>query len=190
MNVHPQASTASPAESVLAGYFRAKDTNRPHLLDRVFSVDARLEVRNASPAIAFPAVTIGREQIGDILVRQFGRTCENVYSFYLSRPAGVVGQFICPWLVGMTDKESRTVRVGCGTYRWSLTYEPAPIATALVISIEVMQVLDPSSGPRVLAWLEALPYPWTGVDAVLHAAPALEELKPVLKVLRGNVADA
>lgn len=188
MNFHPQPSTASPAESVLAGYFRAKDANRPHRLDRVFSVDARLEVRNASSSIAFPAVTIGREQIAEVLVRQFGRTYENVYSFYLSRPAGLVRQFICPWLVGMTDKDSRTVRVGCGTYHWSLTYEPTPIATALVISIEAMQVLDPSSGPRVLAWLEALPYPWTSVEAVVHAAPGLEELMPVLKVLRSNVA--
>jgi hypothetical protein len=188
VNLPTQPPPSSPAESVLADYFRAKDTNRPHLLERVFASDARLEVRNASTAIAFPAVTIGREEIAQVLVRQFGRTYENVYSFYLARPEGVVGQFTCPWLVGMTDKASQSVRVGCGTYDWSLAYEPRPIATALVISIEVMQVLDPSTRSQVLAWLEALAYPWSTATAVVHAAPVLDDLKPVLDYLRGNVA--
>jgi hypothetical protein len=57
-------------------------------------------------SITFPAITQGMEDIADVLVRQFGRTYENIYSFYLS------------------------------------VYQPAPRATALVISIQAMQVLN------------------------------------------------
>lgn len=182
------ARRSSAAESVLANYLRAKDGNRPHLLDRVFSPDARLEVRNASSAIAFPALTSGREQIAEVLVRQFGRVNENVYSFYLAKPEGLVEQFGCRWLVGMTDKESKAVRVGCGSYEWSLVYEPVACATALVIDIEVMQVLDPSAGRPVLAWLEGLSYPWSTVAEVVRTAPALAPLTPVLGALGRGVA--
>jgi hypothetical protein len=153
-------------------YFRAKDGNRPHLLERVFCVDAQLEVNNASSAITFPAITNGRERIADVLVRDFGRDNENVYSFYLSAPPeGAVEQFSCSWLVGMTEKSSGSVRVGCGTYRWKLHYEPAPCATALVISIDVMQVLAPTERNRVLAWLEGLTYPWSS------AAPLMSNVR-------------
>lgn len=178
------AGRSSPAEEVLVNYFRAKDGNRPHLLERVFAADALLEVRNASTSIAFPAMTRGRERIADVLVREFGRTYENVYSFYLSEPpSGAVEKFRCPWLVGMTEKSSKSVRVGCGNYDWSLGYEPAPCATALVISIEAMQVLAPPEQRGVLAWLESLPYPWSTADAAVRAAPPIDELAPVLNYL-------
>jgi hypothetical protein len=182
-------SASSSAEQVLVNYFRAKDGNRPHLLERVFSVDAQLEVKNASSSISFPAMTRGREQIADVLVREFGRTYENVYSFYLSDPpSGPVEQFSCSWLVGMTEKSGKTVRVGCGRYEWSLVYEPTPCATALVISIEAMQVLAPPEQHRVLAWLEGLHYPWSTAAFAARTAPAIAELMPVLNFLRRNVA--
>lgn len=182
---HPASRAAA---HVLEGYFRAKDGNRPHLLGRVFTPDARLEIKNASASIAFPALTHGSEAIADVLVRQFCRTNDNIYSFYLSKPEGVAEQFNCSWLVGMTDKQTKEVRFGCGTYEWSLVYEPAPRASGLVISIKVMQVLPSSLQSEVLAWLEQLPYPWTTATAVLSSAPALEELSPVLSALRADVA--
>jgi hypothetical protein len=176
------------AARVLEAYFRAKDGNRPHLLAQVFTPDARLEVNNASASVIFPAVTQGIEGIADALVRQFGRTYENVYSFYLSVPEGAPRQFKCAWLVGMTDKQSGEVRVGCGTYEWSLVYEPAPLASGLVISIRAMQVFAPPVQSEVLAWLEQLPYPWATAAAVLSSAPALNGLSPVLNSLRDDVA--
>jgi hypothetical protein len=180
-------SASSPAEQILVNYFRAKDGNRPHLLERVFSADAQLEVRNASSSIAFPAMTLGREQIADVLVREFGRAYENVYSFYLSAPpSGAVEQFSCSWLVGMTEKSSKSVRVGCGNYQWSFVYEPTPCARALVISIEAMQVLAPPEQHRVLAWLESLPYPWSTAASAVRAAPPIAELAPVLDYLNRN----
>lgn len=181
--------SSSPAEQVLVNYFRAKDGNRPHLLERVFCADAQLEVKNASSAIAFPAMTQGRERIADILVRDFGRDNENVYSFYLSPPPrGAVEQFSCLWLVGMTEKSSKSVRVGCGTYHWTLNYQPSPCATLLVISIEVMQVLAPAEGHRIMGWLEKLPYPWSSAASAASAAPAIEGLKPVTDYLIQNAA--
>jgi hypothetical protein len=103
--VNTSPSSRASAQ-ILEGYFCAKDGNRPHLIARVFTPDARLEINNASASITFPAVTQGMEDIADVLVRQFGRTYENIYSFYLS------------------------------------VYQPAPRATALVISIQAMQVLN------------------------------------------------
>lgn len=72
-----------PPDVVLRNHFRAKDENRPHLLDDVFTVDAVLEIRNATSTIAFPAVTSGRDAIADVLVRSFGQTDEDVNGLYL-----------------------------------------------------------------------------------------------------------
>src|SRR5262249_16623614 len=106
-------------ESVVRDYIRAKDENRPHVLDRVFAPDAVVEIRNPSAAIAFPAPTSGRAAIADVLVRSFGQTHENVYPFCLQRPAGRAGSFDCDWIVAMTERSgSRSVRVGRGRYAW------------------------------------------------------------------------
>jgi hypothetical protein len=67
-------------EHVLRAYFHAKDEDRPHLLDGVFSIDARLDIRNPSEQISFPAVTVGLAGIADVLVRRFNQAYENVYS--------------------------------------------------------------------------------------------------------------
>jgi len=75
-------------EAVLRNYFHAKDENRPHVLERVFVPEAELIVENHSGTTAFPARAIGREAIAEVLVRSFGQTYENVYSFYLRRPIG------------------------------------------------------------------------------------------------------
>ncbi len=180
------------AAAVLHTYFRAKDGNRPHLLDRVFTPDARLEVDNRSAAIAFPAVTIGRSGIADVLVRQFGRTYENVYSFYLRKPAADAMAFSCDWLVGMTEKDTGDVRAGCGRYDWVLADVELPSeksvaverrATSLRIHIAAMQVLAPSLLEPVIGWLRALDYPWTTPGSIAATAPAIRELDPVLAYL-------
>jgi hypothetical protein len=185
MSTDTRHKGSTPTEHVLANYFRAKDGNRPHLLERVFCADAKLEIKNASSAIAFPAITHGRESIADVLVGDFGRDNENVYSFYLSRPPSEpVEQFSCTWLVGMTEKFSKSVRVGCGTYHWTLKYQPSPLAAALAISIDVMQVLAPTEVNPVMAWLEGLTYPWTSAASAASSAPGIEGLKPVIDYLR------
>lgn len=168
------------AYAVLEAYFAGKDEHRPDVAARAFAPDARLEVRNRTTAVDFPAVTDGREAIVDVLVGQFGRLYANVRSFYLARPAPGATRFACDWLVGMTVREDGSVRVGSGRYDWTLRAAPAWCATGLTITIDAMEALPPSTAPVVLAWLHSLPYPWASADAVLASAPRVDGLAPVL----------
>ena len=177
-------SSSPLPEAVLTDYFRAKDGNRPHLLERVFAANAELQIRNLSDNIAFPAMTHGRAAIADVLVRSFALANENVYSFYLDAPPATGTQtFDCAWLVGMSDRASGQLRVGCGTYAWSFDAEPLPLATRLVIVIECMEVLPQHESGRVFAWLESLSYPWSSAAAARRGMPAIESLSPVAEFL-------
>lgn len=175
-------------EVVLQGYFQAKDENRPHLLEDVFTSGAELVIRNGSANIAFPAVTQGRSAIADVLVRTFALCYENIYSFCLARPAPGAREFTCPWLVGMSERSSGDVRVGCGTYDWAFDTHAPYLASRLVITIECMQVLPPAESQRVFAWLQALDYPWSTPEGALHCVPASELLAPVAQFLSRNSA--
>ena len=169
--------------SVLRSYFHAKDENRPHILERVFEPSAELVVINHASTIAFPARTIGREAIADVLVRNFGQTYENVYSFYLrSAPAGAKA-FACGWLVAMSEKQSKSARVGCGRYDWSFAKTPPHLATHLTITIDAMQVLPSTELAAVLGWVQALSYPWCTPEEVARTAPGIDMLAPVLQRL-------
>ena len=178
----PQAAL-SP-ETVLRNYVHAKDENRAHLLDAVFTADAVLEVHNQSSAIAFPDLTQGREAVAGVLVRQFGQTYENVYTFYLDRPAATVRAFSCGWLVAMTDKATRGVRLGCGRYDW--VFDPAPphLARRITISIDAMEVLPASAWAQTWRGLQRLGYPWTTAAEAAAALPDEAMLAPVLEHLR------
>jgi len=175
-------------ESVLRGYFHAKDENRPHLLAEVFALDAELVIRNRSANIAFPAVTRGRSAIAEVLVRTFALSYENVYSFYLRRPPPGVREFTCPWLVGMSERSSGEIRVGCGTYEWAFEPDAPQMARRLVITVEAMQILPVTESGRVFAWLRALNYPWSSPEAALHGIPANEVLSPIAQFVRRHVA--
>ena len=61
-------------------------------------------LRDKTGGIAFSPVATGLAAITESLVRNFGRTYENVYSFYLARPqpGAPPDTFACDWLVGMT----------------------------------------------------------------------------------------
>lgn len=178
-----------PAE-VLRTYFHAKDENRPHLMRAAFSQDAVLRMQVHSDAIAFPQETRGVDGIADVLVRRFGQAYDNVYSFYLDRPASDATEFSCDWLVGMSAKEGGGVRVGCGRYEWLFERKERTKARALAISIESMQVLPASQAQPVFSWLTELDsYPWTSHAEVLAAAPRMPELEPVLRyIARGAPA--
>ena len=176
------------ADAVLDAYFRGKDGHRPDLAAPAFAPDARLEVVNRSTAVAFPAVTLGRDAIVDVLVVQFGRLYANVRSLYLARPAPAATSFACDWLVGMTVRADGTTRVGCGRYDWTLRPSPAWCASALTITIDAMLPLPPAAATPILAWLGALPYPWASAADALADAPAIDGLAPVLERLRRGTA--
>lgn len=166
-------------EAVLREYFRAKDENRPHRLSRVFTADARLEVRNRAAGVDLPADSQGREAIADALVRRFNQTYENIYSFYLARPPADATQFSCDWLVGMTEKANGQARVGCGRYDWTFGNAPVRAAVRLVITIERMERLPPASAEALQRWLLELDYPWTTAAAV-GASRFPSEARPVV----------
>ncbi len=177
-------------ECLLRTYFRAKDENRPHLLTRVFSESARVEMIVKTATISFPSTAQGVAAITDVLVRRFAQTYENVYSFYLRRPPPAAWSFSCDWLVGMSEKASGAARVGCGRYDWSFRQEAPFTVDRLVITIETMPVLAPDDLPSIMAWLTALPYPWCTAASAIASAPAIEALEPVVRYVGRDGADA
>jgi hypothetical protein len=177
------ASIALSPQAILRNYFRAKDENRPHLLENVLAPNAELVVVNHTGTISFPARTVGREAIADVLVRNFCQVNENVYSFCLSRPPADAAAFSCGWLVAMSEKQSRSTRVGCGRYEWSFATTAPHLATHLTITIDAMQVLPPHMLDPVLAWVQALSYPWASPEDLTRLAPSIELLVPVLQRL-------
>ena len=132
-------------QAVLRNYLHAKDENRPHMLERVFEPGAELVVINQVSTISFPARTVGREAITDVPVRNFAQTYENVYSFYLRRPSFEAETFSCGWLVAMSEKQSKSARVGFGRYDWSFAKAAPHLATHLTITIHAMEVLPPKT---------------------------------------------
>jgi hypothetical protein len=177
------SSTALSPQAILRNYFHAKDENRPHMLEHVFEPSAELVVTNHTDTITFPARTVGREAIADVLVRNFCQVHENVYSFYLGRPPVEAAAFSCGWLVAMSEKQSKSVRVGCGRYEWSFADTTTRLATHLTITIDAMQVLPPDGLAPVLVWVQALSYPWCSAEEATRPAPGIELLAPVLQHL-------
>lgn len=175
----------TPADTITA-YLRAKDGNRPHLLAQAFTEDATLTMDVRTGSIAFPPVSQGREAIAEVLVRRFNQTYENVYTLCLVPPPGLPADTLrCDWLVAMTEKDSRAVRVGCGCYDWH--FAPAsPLADRLLITIEAMQSLPAQELDGVMHWVSRLPYPWCSPQAALQDAP--DSVGPVLSYLGRETA--
>ena len=87
----------NPPAAVVEAYLRGKDGHAPALAREAFAANARLEVRNRTTAVDFPAVTEGRDAIVDVLVTQFGAAYANVRSLCLARPAPAATAFACDW---------------------------------------------------------------------------------------------
>jgi len=177
-----RVASHSPAD-VLRTYFHAKDENRPHLLDRVFTPVAVLEIRNQTSTIAFPSLMSGRDAIADVLARDFAKTYENVYSFYLQRPTGALPEFDCQWVVAMTEKDSRSARLGCGRYAWQFDADSNGLANRLTIDIAEMGVLEPSAAGETFAALALLTYPWSSLAEVTRAGERYPVFAPVVQAL-------
>lgn len=173
---------ASPAASI-AGYIRAKDGNRPHLLDAAFAPDATLRMVVQTDAIAFPPTSQGREAIAQTLVRRFNQTYENVYTFCLGAPPQADAEsFSCDWLVAMSEKESGAVRIGCGRYDWVFDRASHQVQ-ALTITIAAMEILATDTLTPVIDWAASLPYPWCGIEAAAAVAPPIPGVLRVLQAL-------
>jgi len=178
----PEQVVRSP-EDLLRTYFHAKDENRPHLIRRAFCDSAVLEMNVRTDQVSFPPVTRGVDAIADVVAGRFGQTYENVYSFYMQRPAAGITRFSCDWLVGMSEKANGNVRVGCGRYDWSFQREAPHLVERFVITIEAMPVLPASQLPTVMDWLSTLPYPWCSPDRVRADVPAIASLDAIVRYL-------
>ena len=178
-----RAPDATPAECILA-YIRAKDGNRPHLLDAAFTEDATLQMIVRTEAISFPASSVGREAIAETLVRRFNQAYENIYTLCIgSPPTANAEAFSCDWLVAMSEKQGGAVRIGCGRYDWSFSPVERRVR-ALAITIEAMEILPSEALNPVLNWVSALPYPWCDRQVALAASPSLPQVLHVLQLLR------
>jgi hypothetical protein len=170
---------------MIQAYLRAKDGNRPHLMAKAVSRDATLSMQVHTSAIAFPPLSRGREAITEVLVRRFGQSYDNVYTFCLTPPPPpAAAEFSCNWLVAMTDKASGEVRVGCGRYDWRFAAATG-LAERLDIVVEVMAVLPPAETQRVLDWVSMLNYPWCSTAEAIAGA-AIAGVAPVVAWLVFN----
>ena len=190
----PQLPTSLDPEALIRTYVRAKDENRPHLMPQAFAADATLQMTVKSEAISFPARSEGLGAIADVLVRRFGQTYENVYTFCLtnSRPVRGTTRYECDWLVGMSNKVDGNVRVGCGSYAWAFTLqERGWRVQTLDIVIDAMEVLPPDTTQAIFDdWLGQLAYPWNTAMQAWAQMPALVKLEPVRAYLHRRANDA
>jgi len=173
----------APAELV-ATYIRAKDGNRPHLLDATFETDATLQMVVRTDSISFPSALQGREAIAETLVRRFNQTYENVYTPCIGLPPEPSAKsFSCDWLVAMSQKQGGAVRVGCGRYDWWFKGAGRKVQS-LAITIEAMEVLPPNTLASVMHWVSGLPYPWCTYQAADDRPPGgIAGVRHVLRVL-------
>ena len=163
-------------------YIRAKDENRPHLMHNAFTPDANLEMRVETENISFPPKAKGIERITQVLVRDFGRANENVYTFCLNKiPTDDETDFQCPYLVGMSDKETESIRVGCGYYNWQ--FGANELVHDLTITIKSMVILASSHQQAIMDWLSHLPHPWCPAETAAKTMPSIFELKEVRQFL-------
>jgi len=166
----------SPSDCIEA-YIHAKDRNRPHLLSRAFAPTATVEVVAKTSTISFPSAVTGLDAIAEVFVRRFAMTYENVYTFCLSSPPKEDNRaFSCDWLVCMSEKEGGALRAGCGRYDWFFARDDRRLVEKLVITIDVMQKLDPGCLRPVMDWVTALPYPWCPADIAAKHAPKSVDL--------------
>ena len=162
---------------------RAKDGNRPHLLRGAFTESASLRMHVRTAGISFPPGADGRQAIAEMLVSRFNETWENIYTLCIGGPpAPGATSFTCGWLVAMSAKLDRQVRVGCGRYDW--VFDAATgLARSLVITIDAMETTC-GDADDMIDWASVLPYPWCDARQLELGAPHAPALRAVLAQMR------
>ena len=161
--------------SLVRTYICAKDWNRPHLVSRVFSPTAVVEMVVKTDAIAFDPAAHGPEAIAEMLVRRFSQQYDNVYTFCLCEPPPPAAlRLDCGWLVMMSDKQTRELRAGFGRYAWEWRPDVEPLVNRLTITIERMDRFDATLCSAAFEWAERLPYPWCPVGLAVGAPTPLD----------------
>jgi hypothetical protein len=170
-------------ERAVHSYITAKDHNRPHLIELAFEPDAVLEIVLETANIDFPALTQGREAIAELLVRRFGQTYENVYTFCVGpRPSAASLTYACKWMVAMSDKTSKAVKVGCGLYEWHFNLQTG-LAQRLRITITHMEELPPAQLHDVMNWVSNVQHPWSAAQALASKGLHVDGVEPILRYI-------
>jgi hypothetical protein len=140
-------------------------------------------------AISFPPLSNGIESITEVLVRRFAQSYENILTFCIGDPPhDDAGSFSCKWMVGMSERSTGAVRVGCGRYDWRFQTEEPFLTRELTITIEFMQILPPGTLGVLMDWLSGLPYPWCPVTKAVVSAPKVEGLAVILDYVSKSLA--
>ncbi|UUW72787.1 hypothetical protein [Pseudomonas oryzihabitans] len=170
----------------IENYIRAKDENRPDLLRHAFDVNATAALTINTKNISFPGVLYGLPDISETLVRRFNQTYENIYTFCIGdAPLKRATSHTSRWLVGMSAKDSKEVRIGCGLYEWSFDSESGHV-TYLHIRIDRMQTGPVYELEPLMDWLRTLDYPWCEGRSLASQAPRLSALEDILPYLASS----
>ncbi|GGJ98063.1 hypothetical protein [Pseudomonas matsuisoli] len=170
-------------ERAVHSYICAKDNNRPHLINQAFEPDAVLEMALETRNIDFPSHTEGRDAIAELLVRRFGQTHENVYTFCIGqRPSAAALTYNCKWMVAMSDKVSKEIKVGCGRYEWAFNLHSG-LAKRLRITIVHMEILPPEHLQDVMNWVSSVQHPWCAAQVLASKGPNLDQIAPIVRYI-------
>lgn len=166
-------------KKAISRYIQGKDHNKPHLLKQAFAAHATLSMQVKSENISFPSNTQGLAAISKLLVSDFNKQYENIYTYCITDTFGEADLSLsCCWLVVMTEKATGKIRFGYGDYHWEFSNSgPHLLADRLEIIIDVMSVLDEGTKEPFLTWAEALPYPYLSLSELLSNSPAHEAVE-------------
>ncbi|MCV6621735.1 MAG: hypothetical protein OIF51_08285 [Cellvibrionaceae bacterium] len=166
-------------KKAISRYIQGKDHNKPHLLKQAFALHSKLSMQVKTENISFPSNTQGLAAISKLLVSDFNKQYENIYTYCITDTFGEAELSLsCCWLVVMTEKVSGKVRVGFGDYHWEFSHSGSHLlADRLEIIIDAMNVLDEEAKEPFLVWAEALPYPYLSLSELLSNSPAHEAVE-------------
>ncbi len=172
-------------KNIVRSYIKAKDENKPHLMNGIFSESATLKMKVETDNISFPSEVTGLKDITEVLIHKFNNSYENIYTICLADTLKQDNNTICcRWLVGMTEKSSGSSRVGFGEYKWSFVDNRTCLVDHLTIVIENMVVLPGEAQHEMMSWLGNLSYPWASSSDVLTSVPDIA----LLSELRNSFA--
>jgi hypothetical protein len=141
-------------------YLKAKDENKPNLMNGIFDSNAKLIMNVQSQNIDFPAEVDGIDEITKVLVQDFALQYEDVYSFCFSNTASYdKNQVKVAWLVCMRDKQNKQLKFGKGYYVWQFNNDSFMVEK-LTIDIEQMHILPKEYGDEIFLWLNDFDGKW------------------------------
>ena len=173
-------------QSLISRYIHAKDSNKPHLMNKTFSDSAELDMVVKTEAITFPQKTFGQTSITDLLVKEFNLNYHNVYTFCVNNSINKNQQQLSNlWLVAMTDSKTNFHKVGCGRYDWSFnSQKEIKEISKLIITIEHMEIFDAQLENTIFNELAQCSYPWIDNGELLRALPSLPRLGAIKNHLK------